>query len=864
MLAALVEGLERAPRLLSAELPQQQGSRGSGAGGPTWTAAAATDACALLEDAGGLPLLRVLPLLLRSQHNAAVLTGLGLLPVLADAIALYKQKLKTLVGVLALRGYGDSGSGGGGSESSSTGSLEGADGGQDAGAPAPSSPRKQRGAALAQLQALAALAGLLGAALAAAEAYLHQSLTFAQQQASRAEALAGNKSGSQRHSHAAQAAAQRSADAAAAAEAASQAAEAALPLLKRGLLHHCIEAAHLMQRLRTHCAWCCHEGAEDSASGGSGNAIAAAVAAVGSLELQALQTAAALLHSCPEQAQAALEKEQQPTQQQHLFLLVGLIGWPLARRAASPLPPPAAAAGEEPPAPAPPARVQVGDGVRKAAAELAFQLAALDLLGLTVGGSRALLERAAGLRAFHHATQLLLWASLTFPPKPAASRSGEAAATAEQPVEESPELRRAFASLWALLPRNPGEQAPLAGPGMGASRSQAGARLLALLLGAVLDCFRPAIAIAAVPAASGGGAPREAAPSQLPPGSASDLQQLSFHAAASTALHRERCALQHLALEFAAALLRPGSAAAAGAGAGGGGGCGDGDGSGGGGGFEAGHGLPPLLCLQALRSAGLWELAFGPAFFWWSQPSLVEPATPESPGAGASSGSGGSGGPTTGSPARQAVAALELGAENRRPSRGRLLPSGHPPALARLRRRVLGVLELAASLPGSDDSSPEVACLLALLREWPGEHGVVAEVCALLRRLLERAPATTLAALLCEGALGVLPRLMARQLQLEDEAVEALDEAAAAAEAAAALPAAQSEALALLSALLRSRPDVARAAVTLWSPVVLLFALLWHGDRRPQALGLVLLLMQTPAASEDDRLAKAALYSKAR
>eukprot|EP00887_Chlorella_sp_A99_P003486 scaffold7.g3486.t1 len=977
-LAALVAGLERAPRLLNhALLPQSLAA--------VPDAADVADAAARLEAAGGLPLLRALPLLLRSQHNAAVLAGLGLLPALATAIQLCSGKLKALVGVLFLRGYGSS---------SSLAPAAGSPPAPRSGSPLPQA-RAPPGA-LQQQQAaqLAALLALLAAALAAAETFLARSAAFFQQEASCEEALAGNKSGSQRRSHAAQAAAQSSADAAAAATAAARTATAAQPLLDRGVFLLCIEMADTLQRLRAHCAVCCDSPQRGVAQGSQLESEAGSVgeageafhlaAAVGALELQTLSCAAVLLRSSPELIQSRLEQ-----QGHHLQLLVGLVGWPLApprsrssaadgaatvssSPASAPLAAAEAGAGAVGDASAAAAeqhalvgstpRVLSGAGIRSPAAELAFQLAAVEVLGLAASSSRALLEQAAAMQAFAHITQLLQWTALTFPAAPTPAAAGTS--PAEQPAmaagvvlrratsepaataafEESAELRHVFAVLWGWLPGRqplpaPGGHGQLApGGGTGVRAPQPG-RLLQLLLGAVLDCFRPAItAVHSEPAlASPAASPVQAAedapvpPAQqqaAAPGAAQQAaqlqaqsQQLSFHADACTALHQERCALQHLTLELAGALLgalhppqqlaplhvtRGGRAqgwgpwpptaqasglfrALPGASPGSSGGIGAAGGPAGAG-SSAGGGraarLDPLLCLQALRTAGLWELALGPAFFFWCQPAVVVPLEAAgSSGSAASAGAGPAATPSdAASPPRQqpgpaAEALSELATGERRTSQGQLLAPGRPAALRRLRGHVLAVLELAVSLPGSVDSSPEVDRVVGLLQEWPLEHGIVTDACHLLTRLLARAPTTTLTAVLGADLLTVLPRVLARQQQEQERPEQQLGSTAASASPSAASPSivpaatvppgrepgldqARSAALALLSALLHSRGAVQRAAVAAWSPVAVLFALLWREDCQPLALELVLLLMRAPPDTEDDALAKAALFAK--
>ena len=204
---------------------------------------------------------------------------------------------------------------------------------------------------------------------------------------------------------------------------------------------------------------------------------------------------------------------------------------------------------------------------------------------------------------------------------------------------------------------------------------------------------------------------------------------------------------------------------------------------------------------------------------------------------------------------------------------------------------MLGLLEAAAGLPSAPGNAPEVRQLAALLAAWPLEHEVVALACTVLTRLLSRVPRTTLAAALDAGLPGVLARLLAaqeQQLQLlalpgsrpappdrraPGAAATQNMPAAAAAEATGAASASSSSsgvtlsdaracAVRLLSAVLASSPEAQRAAVRGWDVVTALFALLWGPDCRETALALVLTLMAVPPETEDDRLAKAALFAK--
>ena len=190
MLAGLVEGLDRAPKFLTQALAEA----GAAGGGPPAAAAADAEAAAQrLEDAGGLPLLRALPLLLRSSHNSAVLVGMGLLPALLAVSQLCQQKLTSLAAVLALRGYQGSSSGSLGDAAAAAAAAGGAGGAGAAAAsaaqPPPAQQQRRRPRQLHPLQQaqLAALATLLDAALAAAENYLTHSAAFAQKQVRRGQ-----------------------------------------------------------------------------------------------------------------------------------------------------------------------------------------------------------------------------------------------------------------------------------------------------------------------------------------------------------------------------------------------------------------------------------------------------------------------------------------------------------------------------------------------------------------------------------------------------------------------------------------------------------------------------------------------------
>ena len=208
-------------------------------------------------------------------------------------------------------------------------------------------------------------------------------------------------------------------------------------------------------------------------------------------------------------------------------------------------------------------------------------------------GSEDSLARFQGGQGFQRITQLLQWAAL----------SGDDAALATEPGDS---LQRIFGALsaWAQpapqrrrqqqqqqqqqqrrqhpRPAAAGQGSPggAAAPPAQQDAAAADARLQ-LLLAAMVDAFRPAIATSA--------AGSEAA--------------LAYHSQAATALACSTCALQRSVLQFASDLLPArGEAAAA---------------------------------LGLLRGSGLWDAAFGPAFFFWGVAAVVESprATPEpSPG----------------------------------------------------------------------------------------------------------------------------------------------------------------------------------------------------------------------------------------
>ncbi|PRW34047.1 BEACH domain-containing lvsC isoform X1 isoform B [Chlorella sorokiniana] len=260
-----------------------------------------------------------------------------------------------------------------------------------------------------------------------------------------------------------------------------------------------------------------------------------------------------------------------------------------------------------------------------------------------------------------------------------------------------------------------------------------------------------------------------------------------------------------------------------------------------------------LTNLQALRSAGLWDAAFGPAFFFWAE---HQPALPGQPPGNAAQ------------PAQPSLAAAAAALPLLASAAGQ---QDH------LRQLVLVLLEAAASLPAASSNLAEVSALMQLLRQHPRRHALVAPACRVLLRLLGCAPATTLAALQEQQLLTALPRLLAQQQEGERpgrEGSSGAERGEAGGEEALASPRTAAEALALedarcaalelLGAFLSTHSSIQQAALAAWDPVAALFSLLLRpaAPSRRLAMDSVLLLMQVPPASEDDRLAKAALFTK--
>ena len=534
LLGAAVERLERTPQAFAAAATEAAaGTAGDRAweGAAAASAAGATGAASPLLQAGGLPLLRALQVLLRSQHNRAVLCSLGLLPALCELVRQLAQKLQAASGVLAVR--------------SSSGNLDAA---------AASQLRPSRSGS--QLRLLQPLLALLQEVLALVQAFAEY------ETAQRREAaVVSSKLSSKAASHAAQAAAQEAALAAAAASVAAQTTSAVAPLVERGLAARCCELLPVLLRVRLHSS-------SDGSASKSAEQEQALEAAVAALERQALGCLLALQAASPAGAAAALVQQQGG---QSLALLVQLLGWPLAS-AGQQLPLASAASSSsslvaEQPTPdeqqqqqhassnssnsrcSSYVRVNSGDGLRPAGEELRLQLLALRVLGAAArSGGGVCLRLLQQQGCFARLTQLQQWAALTFDSAPAGGKRTEAAAVgagSEDAPQGSAELEQLVLALWGWVS---------GGSGSGAAKA-----LLPLLLGSVLGAFRPAAA-AEAPAGSGGQRQQQQQQEQL-------RQQLSssdllFHEAAAAALcggaasgSHCGCGLQRQALLLGARLL---------------------------------------------------------------------------------------------------------------------------------------------------------------------------------------------------------------------------------------------------------------------------------------------------------------------
>jgi hypothetical protein len=485
-----------------------------------------------LLQAGGLPLLRALQVLLRSQHNRAVLCSLGLLPALCELVRQLAQKLQAVSGVLAVR--------------SSRGSLDAA---------VASQARPSRSGS--QLRLLQPLLVLLQEVLALVQAFAEH------ETAQRREAaVLGSKGSSNAASHAVQASAQEAATAAAAASAAAQTEAAVAPLVERGLLARCCELLPVLLRVRLH-----------SSSDGNGRKSVeqeqALEAVVTALERRVLGCLLALQVASRAGAAAALVQQQGG---QLLAMLVRLLGWPLASaeqqlQLASAASSSSSLAAEQA---APDEQqqqrhassssrsssfvwVSSGSGLRPAGEELRLQLLALRALGAAVrSGGGVCLRLLQQQGCFARLTQLLQWAALTFDSVPAGGPGAEAAeggAAPEKAPQGSAELEQLFLALWGWVS---------GGSGSGAAKA-----LLPLLLDSVLGAFSPAAA-AEAPAGLGGQRQKRQQQQQEEQRQQLSSSDLLFHEAAVAALcggggsasgSRCGCGLQQQALLLGARLL---------------------------------------------------------------------------------------------------------------------------------------------------------------------------------------------------------------------------------------------------------------------------------------------------------------------
>lgn len=548
LLAAAVECLERTPKAFASAAAESAAAPLRPAAEEEVEVAAVPGASsvggggqhAALLQAGSLPLLRALRLLVLSQHNRVVLAELGLLGALSDLVRQLAQKLQAAAGVLAVRSSSPT------RNPSRAGSRS-------------SSPDRAAWAASGQVRLLAPLLAMLQEALGVVQAFAEQEAAHQRQQA-----VLSSQGGSRAVSHAAQAASQAAVTAGASAAAAALTAATVAPLLGRGMPARCCELLPVLLRVRLH------------ATGASGSAMqlpalerGQVLSGAAALELQALHTLLALLLASPAAASAALQQQGGAP----LELLVQLVGWPLAAdqlplstaalSSSSNLTRAATAAAEAEAASAVAAegseleqatplttggtyvRVCSGGGLRSAPQELQLQVLALRVLGVAArsGGSTGLrLLQQQGL--FRRLTQLLQWTALTADAPPSATEAaGSVPSPSSSCSSDGTQLIRLFGELWGWL---------------GGSRSSGAAvAQLPLLLRAQLDAFEPAAEAAAQQQeeAAGGHAQQQ-------------KQQREFHEAAVAALRRTiagsstagastvcGCALQQQVLLFAARLL---------------------------------------------------------------------------------------------------------------------------------------------------------------------------------------------------------------------------------------------------------------------------------------------------------------------
>ncbi|GAB4815481.1 hypothetical protein N2152v2_002527 [Parachlorella kessleri] len=595
-------------------------------------------------------------------------------------------------------------------------------------------------------------------------------------------------------------------------------------------------------------------------------------------------------------------------------------------------------------------------GLRAPGEELALQLLVLQAWLPILRASGCHVKRFQGLGGPARITQLLHWAALMFSPaglgtseaaaaheggvaaslstaaeaaaaaataaadgsflKAAPGNSVEGAAVAElvacrapsaegQPVQQPEEkqkqqeeqqqqqqLDRVFGVLWDWVAGR--QEATVLGAPSDDSR------LLAVVLGCLLDAFRPAAAVAAAQLALRS--------KQHPQNSQQDPSQQHplvhpLHDAILSFLCYQSTALQHCTLRFAHALLQP-----------------------------AQHSMRSMLSaeqlavthLEVLRQAGLWGVVFGPAFFSWcdansswegDQAKQLQHSEQERL-------------------QRQILAVLRTAAtlpslDENEPEVDwlvRVLDSARLPSLyaeetaapsasgmtaaedeeggvgpqgtQQQRLELPPVSAFAAeldSLPGVSQVPFEALAEAEGSLKEPREErkgappGVVVLVCSCLEQILQAAPATTAAAMSATDLLGVVTRLPTKaQRALAAAAASGAGAGAGARSrsasvgdtagtagaddggtqpcqsAAEALRSARYAALSLLSAYLSADTQAQLRAVRLWDPVAVLFSAVWEGDAATcqLALSMVVMLMRTPPGVEDDRLAKAALFTK--
>ncbi|KAK9824084.1 hypothetical protein WJX72_007613 [[Myrmecia] bisecta] len=535
-------------------------------------------------------------------------------------------------------------------------------------------------------------------------------------------------------------------------------------------------------------------------------------------------------------------------------VLARMLGWPAAA--------PQSAAGSSDGAPVGEVRIR-GCSLRAAADELRAQALVLQTIGATVRRNKGALQDFIDAGGFHRITQLLQWTALSFAPAassppaeqagPKSGGHGSPAHVAKQRgshqwgrlarfgIPESPELAELFAVLasWLSLRQH--------------KPRIAWDRLAKYTMVAVLNAFRP-----------------------LPESSSHQHSHPEQHARALAALSHAGTALPHHALQLLGDVLR----------------------------YE-----PSMLGL--LRKERIWALAYGKAFFCLGQPELGSPRKPRD-----SSSDGEHEGPLSprlegddtvvavhilSDEARGTVTVSVRCGALRQSARSAAVPgpapipsnaagtspaaaahsgSGSagaagdgqtltPGALLALRAHVVHVTELAAILPGLETNEEECRQLLDLMEHWVLEGEVVMLAAPALTHILGSEPERTLAAFERCDALGVLARAIQRQ-QRADLAAQKVLEGVDAAVAAAAAASAEAQStwnarlttLSLLSTYLHRDPSVQRRSVRNWDTVAVLFMLLWEARTRRTALTMVVGLMRMAPVTEDDQLAKAALFTK--